>query len=60
MASDAANACVVGPMIGRQAAEITRATLTRVERRWRSIVGEDWPQLRLSLADIAIDSVANR
>jgi DNA-binding MarR family transcriptional regulator len=45
---------------GRQAAEITRATLTRVERRWRSIVGEDWPQLRLSLADVAIDSVANR
>jgi DNA-binding MarR family transcriptional regulator len=41
---------------GRQAAEVTKAMLTRVERRWRSIVGEDWPQLRVNLADIAIDA----
>jgi DNA-binding MarR family transcriptional regulator len=39
---------------GRQAAEVTRATLTRTERRWRSIVGEDWPQLRVNLADITV------
>jgi DNA-binding MarR family transcriptional regulator len=39
---------------GRQAAELTKAALTRVEQRWRSIVGEDWPQLRESLAAIAI------
>lgn len=39
---------------GREAAEVTRVMLTRLERRWRSIVGEDWPQLRVSLADIAI------
>jgi DNA-binding MarR family transcriptional regulator len=39
---------------GRQAADLTGAVLTRMERRWRSIVGEDWPQLRASLADIAI------
>jgi DNA-binding MarR family transcriptional regulator len=37
---------------GRQAANVTRATLTRAERRWRSIVGDDWPQLRVNLADI--------
>jgi DNA-binding MarR family transcriptional regulator len=41
---------------GRQAADLTRAALTRVEQRWRSIVGEDWPQLRASLADIAIQA----
>jgi DNA-binding MarR family transcriptional regulator len=45
---------------GRHAADTTRATLTRVERRWRSIVGEDWPQLRMNLADVAIDSVTNQ
>jgi DNA-binding MarR family transcriptional regulator len=45
---------------GRQAADITRATLTRLERRWRSIVGKDWPQLRMSLADVAIGGVSNR
>jgi DNA-binding MarR family transcriptional regulator len=42
---------------GRQAADLTRAALTRLERRWRSIVGEDWPQLRASLADIAFHSL---
>jgi DNA-binding MarR family transcriptional regulator len=41
---------------GRQAAHLTGTVLTRVERRWRSIVGEDWPQLRASLADIAIQA----
>jgi DNA-binding MarR family transcriptional regulator len=39
---------------GREAAEVTRTTLTRIERRWRSTVGEDWPQLRANLADMAI------
>jgi DNA-binding MarR family transcriptional regulator len=39
---------------GREAAALTRTVLTRVERRWRSIVGEDWPQLRAGLADIAL------
>jgi DNA-binding MarR family transcriptional regulator len=39
---------------GREAAEVTRVTLTRLERHWRSIVGEDWPQLRTNLADITI------
>jgi DNA-binding MarR family transcriptional regulator len=39
---------------GRDAAEVTRVTLTRLERHWRSIVGEDWPQLRTNLADITI------
>jgi DNA-binding MarR family transcriptional regulator len=38
---------------GRDAADLTRTVLTRVERRWRSVVGEDWPQLRAGLADIA-------
>jgi hypothetical protein len=37
-----------------------RLGLSRLERRWRSIVGEDWPQLRMSLADVAIGSVTNR
>ncbi|BCQ10260.1 transcriptional regulator SlyA [Mycobacterium heckeshornense] len=37
---------------GMAVAELTRATLTEVERRWRSIVGENWPQLRTYLADI--------
>jgi len=27
--------------------------LTRVERCWRSAIGDHWPQLRTSLADIA-------
>jgi DNA-binding MarR family transcriptional regulator len=39
---------------GRDAADLTRSVLTRVERRWRSIVGADWPQLRAGLADIAL------
>ncbi len=39
---------------GRQASDLTSRVLTRLERRWRSVVGEDWPQLRASLADIAI------
>lgn len=39
--------------VGRAAAEQTGATLSRVEQQWRSIVGEDWPQLRADLADIA-------
>jgi DNA-binding MarR family transcriptional regulator len=38
---------------GRQAAEVTAATLTRAERRWRSTIGDHWPQLRTGLADIA-------
>jgi DNA-binding MarR family transcriptional regulator len=38
---------------GRDAADLTRTVLTRVERRWRSVLGEDWPQLRAGLADIA-------
>ena len=42
---------------GRHAADLTRATLTRVERHWRSIVGEDWPRLRAGLADIALHSL---
>jgi hypothetical protein len=37
-----------------------RLGLSRLERRWRSIVGDDWPQLRMSLADVAIGSVSNR
>jgi DNA-binding MarR family transcriptional regulator len=41
---------------GRQAADTTRATLTRIERRWRSIVGDGWPELRMSLADVAINT----
>lgn len=41
---------------GQEAAEVTGATLTRAERRWRSIVGEKWPQLRINLADIANDA----
>lgn len=40
---------------GQQAADLTTAVLTRIERRWRSIVGEDWPRLRLALADVVID-----
>lgn len=39
---------------GRQASDLTSSVLTRLERRWRSIVGDDWPQLRASLANIAI------
>jgi DNA-binding MarR family transcriptional regulator len=39
---------------GQDAAEVTRTTLTQAERRWRSIVGEDWPALRVNLADITI------
>jgi DNA-binding MarR family transcriptional regulator len=39
---------------GRDAADLTRTVLTRVERRWRSVVGEHWPQLRAGLADIAL------
>lgn len=39
---------------GREAAEVTRVMLTRLERRWRSIAGEEWPQLRAHLANIAI------
>lgn len=38
---------------GRQAAEVTEATLTRTERRWRSNIGDTWPQLRTALADVA-------
>jgi DNA-binding MarR family transcriptional regulator len=41
---------------GRQAAEVTEATLLRTERRWRSNIGDDWPQLRRGLADIAVGS----
>jgi DNA-binding MarR family transcriptional regulator len=41
---------------GRQAAEVTEATLTRTERRWRSNIGDNWPQLRKGLADIAVSS----
>jgi hypothetical protein len=36
------------------ATELTKAALTRVEQRWRSIVGDDWPRLQESFADIAI------
>jgi DNA-binding MarR family transcriptional regulator len=42
---------------GRQAADLTRAALTRLERGWRSTVGDDWPQLRASLADIAFHNL---
>lgn len=41
---------------GRQAADVTGRVLARLERRWRSAVGEDWPQVRMRLADIAIDA----
>jgi hypothetical protein len=37
-----------------------RLGLSRLERRWRSIVGDDWPQPRMTLADVAIGSVSNR
>jgi hypothetical protein len=37
-----------------------RLGLGRLERRWRSIVGDDWPQPRMTLADVAIGSVSNR
>ena len=39
---------------GRDAADLSRTVLTRIERRWRSIVGDDWPQLRAGLAGIAV------
>jgi DNA-binding MarR family transcriptional regulator len=41
---------------GREAAELSTATLTRVERNWRALVA-DWSALRAGLADIAADYV---
>ncbi len=38
---------------GEAAAQVTTATLTRLERRWRCVAGEDWSQLRAGMADIA-------
>jgi DNA-binding MarR family transcriptional regulator len=41
---------------GRRAAAVTVATLARTERRWRSNIGDNWPELRKGLADIAVGS----
>jgi DNA-binding MarR family transcriptional regulator len=39
---------------GRHAALVTGATIARTERRWRSNIGDNWPELRDGLADIVV------
>jgi DNA-binding MarR family transcriptional regulator len=39
---------------GRRAALVTGATIARTERRWRSNIGDNWPELRDGLADILV------
>ncbi|MCA2312497.1 MarR family winged helix-turn-helix transcriptional regulator [Mycobacterium intracellulare] len=41
---------------GHRVAAITADALRRIEVRWRSRLGEDWPQLRAALADVVAES----